>query len=237
METSDTAETPPPRPLWRRLLAAPEGKILLAGIALTVLYVTAVGLSRLRSPELFHKLWTMTTTHVLGGRAAGMTWGYAHKLDGRLVVLGNMAVETFLLLLFYPLFVLSYRRLILIRPLEETMARARRAAEAQRGKVVKLGVPGLLLFVWFPFWMTGPLVGSIIGFLIGMKPWVNMLVVLGGTYMAIFTWSLVLQRVHESLAKLGPYVPFFFVGLILLVAVAIHVRCAVSRPSAPGGAR
>jgi len=140
-----------------------------------------------------------------------------------------MAIESYLVLLFFPLFVFSYRRLIVIKPLEDALERARRAARAHERTVMKFGVPGLLLFVWFPFWMTGPLVGSVIGFLIGLRPLVNLAVVLSGTYLAIFCWGLILQRVHERLEALGPYVPFAFVGFIVLVAVSIHIRYAFSK--------
>ena len=126
-------------------------------------------------------------------------------------------------------YVFSYRSLIVIEPLKETIARARRAAETHQRTIMKYGVPGLLLFVWFPFWMTGPLVGSIIGFLIGLRPWVNMCVVLAGTYVAIVCWGLVLQRVHRLLASVGPYVPVVFVAAILLAAVSIHIRYAFWR--------
>ena len=221
----------PKRPVWKRALSAPEGKVLLAGVAFTVLCLGFIGLTRLRSADLFHSLWTMTTTHILGGRAAGMSWGYVHELDAWVVILANMAIETFLVLLFYPLFVFSYNRLIIIQPLEDTMARVRHAAESHQRTIMKYGVPGLLLFVWFPFWMTGPLVGSIIGFFIGLRPLANLGVVLSGTYLAILCWGMILQRLHTSLERLGYYVPLIFVGFILLLAVSIHIRYAFTRTS------
>ncbi len=217
-----------PGPL-RRILSRPESRPLLGGIGLLVGYLTLVGLTRVWSSELFHSLWQMTVTHVLGGRAAGLSYGYNAGLDFWLVVVANIAVEAFMVLLFYPLFVFSYEKLIVIKPLEDTMARARRAAESRQATVMKWGVPGLLLFVWFPFWMTGPLVGSIIGFLIGLRMWVNLGVVLTGTSIAIVCWGLVLDQVDSFLRRIGPALPVVFVGCILLIAVSIHVRHAVSR--------
>ncbi len=181
---------------WKRAASATEGKILLAGIVLACAYLAVVGLTRVWSPGRFHALWKMTVTHVLGGRAAGLSYGYNQDLGFWVVVGANMAIETFLLLFFYPLFVFSYDHLIVIRPLEDTIARARRAAKSNQPRVMKWGVPGLFLFVLFPFWMTGPLVGSIIGFLIGLRPLVNVSVVLAGTGVAIILWGLLLQRVH-----------------------------------------
>jgi uncharacterized membrane protein len=199
-------------------------------------YFALIGLAYLRSAAFGRNLLSMTFHHILGGRAAGMSAGYAFGFGAPLVIGANMAIETFMVLLFYPLFVLSYHHLIVIPPLEDTMRRARRAAQAHERTVVKFGVPGLLLFVWFPFWMTGPLVGSVIGFLIGLRTWVNLAVVLAGTYLAIFCWGVVFRHLHERLEALGPYVPFAFVALILLLAVAIHIRYyVVSRQDEPPG--
>jgi hypothetical protein len=50
--------------------------------------------------------------------------------------------------------------------------------------------------VFVPFWMTGPVVGAIIGVLLGLKPRVNLAVVLSATYVAIFLWALLLDELH-----------------------------------------
>lgn len=233
---SDTERAPvPKRSVWKRALTVPEGKILIGGVVVLLLYATCIALMRLKSPALFHDLLAMTSAHILMGRAAGMTVGYASgsQFGPWVVILSNMAIETFLVLLFYPLFVFSYNRLIVIKPLEDAMARARRAAMARQGTIMKYGIPGLLLFVWFPFWMTGPLVGCVIGFLIGLRPWANVAVVLAGTYLAILCWGFALHHLHESLARLGYYVPLIFVGFILLLAVSIHIRYAFWKHAVP----
>ncbi|MFO8006525.1 MAG: small multi-drug export protein [Candidatus Brocadiia bacterium] len=214
---------------FRRIMSRPESGPLLAGFGLLVAYLAMIGLTRIWSARLFHSLWQMTVTHVFGGRAAGLSYGYKEELDFWLVVVANIAIEAFMVMLFYPLFVFSYEKLIVIKPLEDTLARARRVAEARQATVMKWGVPGLLLFVWFPFWMTGPLVGSIIGFLIGLRMWVNLGVVLVGTSIATICWGLVLDRVDHFLRRIGPALPMVFVGLILLIAVSIHIRHAVTR--------
>lgn len=217
--------------IWRRMISAPEGKVLIAGVVLLCLYVVAVALARMKSRDLFQSLATMTTSHLLGGRAAGLTWGYKEGLPPYVVILVSMAIETVMVLVFYPLFVFSYSRLIVIKPLEDTLARARRAAEAHQATIMKFGIPGLLLFVWFPFWMTGPLIGCVIGFLIGLRPWANVSVVLAGTYLAILCWGVILHRVHDWLAGVGHYIPLVFVGFLLLLAVSIHIRYAFARTS------
>jgi len=212
----------------REIARLPEGKVFFAGVLLACLHLGVIALTRLRSAELFQNLLSMTGTHILGGRAAAISWGYVHNLPGWLVMLAAMSVETFAVLLFYPLFFFSYRKLIAIEPLKESLDRAQRAAMAYQPKIMKYGIPGLLLFVWFPFWMTGPLVGSVIGFLIGLRLKVNLAVVLSGTYLAILSWSFVLSRLLRRLSLIGPYIPLVLVGLVLLFAVSIRIRYAFS---------
>jgi uncharacterized membrane protein len=235
----DGRRSAPRGPLWQRLFAQPEGKILLAGIVLMLIYATVVGLTRIWSHATFDSMWTMTSWHIAAGRAAGITWGLRpnHELPLWVVIVANMGIETILVLLFYPLFVFSYRRLLVIKPLEAAINRARGAAEAHHKTVVKYGIPGLFLFSFFPFYLTGPMVGSIVGFIIGFRPLVNLSVVLAGTYVAIVCWAFFLHRVTERLEMYGTYIPFALLGLILLVALGLHLRSAFSRepdrPSKP----
>lgn len=169
------------RSVWRRVLSSTEGRMLLGGVAVLAAFISVIGLLRLRRPVLAQNLVAMTFAHLLGGRAAGMSSGYATDVAHWIVIVVNMAIETFLVLLFYPLFVFSYHRLIIIKPLEDTMERIRAGAEAHQGAIMKFGIPWLIVFVWFPFAMTGPVVGSAIGFLVGLRPWVNISVVLFAT--------------------------------------------------------
>ena len=225
-----TTEQPQPGSPSRvsRVLASAEGKVLVLGVVFAILYVTALLLAGLHSGHLMRGLVGMTGLHVIGGRALSISSGYNSGIRPAVVIAADMAIETVLVLLFYPLFVFSYRKLIVIKPLEQTMARARHTAMALQPKIMKFGIPGLLLFVWFPLWMTGPLVGCIIGFLIGMRPWVNLSVVLCGTYMAIVCWGILFKHLQDSLARAGPYLPLMVVLLILLVAIAIRIRYAFS---------
>ena len=215
--------------LLRTIFRESEGKILIAGIAASLLYLGGVLLTRFWSADLPRGLLTMTSAHVIGGRAAGLSSGYLHGLPATVVIAVDMVIETLMVLIGYPLFVLSYRHLIVIEPLQGAIERAQRAAKLHEKRIMRYGIPGLLLFVWFPFWMTGPLMGSIIGFLIGLRARVNLSVVLAGTYLAILCWGLVLRRVHDALQGLGFYVPIVLVSVILILAISLHIRHAFAQ--------
>jgi uncharacterized membrane protein len=223
-------EAPEPRAaVWRRMVCSGEGKVFFVGVLVLALYVGGLLMVRRHSVDDFNKLWTMTTTHVLAGRAAGLSLGYQQKLTPRVAIFCNIVIETFMVMIFYPLFVFCYHRLIVFQPLEDAMERAHHVAETHRETIAKFGVPGLLGFVLLPFWMTGPLVGSVIGFIIGLRPWANMAVVLSGTYIAILCWGIALQHIHDWLEAFGYYVPFAFVSLILATAVFVHLRYTFAR--------
>ena len=170
------------------LFARPEGRMLSAGLALTGLMLLAFGVGWHLIPDRILPYAIMTGLNLIIGREAGMSFGYASGFGHAQVVPLNILIETIQVLVIYPLFVQSTRHLIRLRTLEPFFSRIQLAAASRGGVVRHFGIAGL--FVFAPFWMTGPVVGAIIGFLIGLRPWLNLAVVLGATYIAIGLWAL-----------------------------------------------
>ena len=127
------------------------------------------------------------------------------------------------MLLFYPAFVFSWRKLLVIDLLKNLMDSIHEAAELHREGIRRYGMIGLFLFVCFPFWMTGPLVGCVIGFLIGLRPWVNLSLVLGGTYLALVGWAFFMQVVQEWLEGMHHYGPLVLVALLIAIVMTVNV--------------
>ena len=211
------------RRAWIRLLHSEEGRVLAIGLVLSLLCLSGFALSWLWSPPLSQLLVAMTATNILFGRAAALSFGYAVNLSHGVVVPVNMLIETILVLLFYPLFVFSWRHLVEIRGLSKIIKHTTRAAEANRETIRKYGMIGLLTFVCLPFWMTGPVVGCAIGFLLGLRTWVNLTVVLVGTYLAIGGWALLLRELHARVAQYSVFGPMVLTALIVLIAVAAYL--------------
>lgn len=151
-----------------------------------------------------------------------MSFGYASGFGHAQVVPLNMLVETIQVLVVYPLFALSWRQLIRAPRLQPVLMRMHRAAESGGGVVRKFGIVGLFVFVFVPFWMTGPVVGAILGFLIGLRPWVNLVVVLGATYAAIGVWGLLLNELSDWAATVDRFAPYALVAAIVLIVVAMQ---------------
>ncbi len=200
-----------------------EGRILAVGLALTGLMLLAFGVGWHLYPDGVFPYAIMTGLNLIIGREAGMSFGYARGFGHAQVVPLNMLVETIQVLVVYPLFVLSTRHLIRLKALQPFLARMELAAESRGGAVRRFGIAGLFVFVFAPFWMTGPVVGAIIGFLIGLRPWVNLLVVLVSTYIAIGVWGLLLNELSDWAAEVNRYAPYALVLAIVLIAVAMHL--------------
>lgn len=205
------------------LLASPEGCLLLIGIALIFIYTFWLGIKLLLSPDESQVLVGLTATELTLGRGFAMTFGYTLGLGHSTVIPICMILETIYVLVFYPLFVFSWRRLLVIKRLKNTFERVQKAAETHKDKVQKYGVIGLFVFVWFPFWMTGPLVGSVIGFLLGLRLWLNMTVVLAGTYAAIFGWAFVLRQFHKQVASYSSYAAMVLIALLVFIFIVGHL--------------
>ena len=224
MNTEQTKYSRPPeqrsRPALRQLLNTTEGHILFVGIVVALIGLVVLGMAALRSPQTAHMIGVMAFFNITFGRAVSMSIGYAGGYGHAVVVSVNMWVETVLVLLFYPVFVFSMRKLVVFPKLKRYLERTRAAAERHRDKVRRYGIIGLLAFVWLPFWMTGPVVGCAIGYLLGMSPWLTIVVVLIGTYIAMGGWAFLMFDLHHRAAELSSWAPLLLIGLIILIVLA-----------------
>jgi uncharacterized membrane protein len=218
-----------PRPDQLRLRASgagpwssTEGRILAVGLGLTALMLITLGIGWLTQPEWTLVFAAMTGLNLLIGPAAGMPFGYANGLDRAVVIGSNVLVETIQVLVLYPLFALSWRNLVDVRRLRRVLVGMRRSAEASRPRVARFGMVGLFVFVFLPFWMTGPVVGAIIGFLLGLKPRQNLAIVLTATYAAIGVWALLFEQLNDLLAAYGRYAAFVSMLGLAAAALAVH---------------
>lgn len=202
------------------LLGTVEGRLLLAALLLTAALFVALGIAWWVDPERTVVYVAMTGLNLVIGRAAGMSLGYASGLGHAEVVPWNVIVETLQVLVVYPLFALGWKHLIDTSRWAATMARLQAAAEAQRGTIQRYGIAGLFVFVFTPFWMTGPVVGAIIGFLIGLRPRTNLLVVLSATYVAIGVWALLLNELSDWASAWNRFAPFALVLALALIALS-----------------
>jgi uncharacterized membrane protein len=205
------------------LLRSAEGKILLTGATLAAIYLAYLAMMFITQPAMAHILIGLTAVELMVGRAAAMAFGYSMFLGHEVVIPVVAVVETIFVLIFYPLFVLSCSQLRVLRPIQRFFNKIHTQAVKRENFVRKYGLLGLFAFVWFPLWMTGPAVGSAIGHLLEMPARRNITAVLGGTYVAIICWGLLLHNFSEQLADYGSYAVMVLTAVIIGAVIAGHL--------------
>lgn len=209
----------PPKTVWRELFRTTEGHILLLGIAMAFAGLIIMGLVAIWSPPTSEIIGAMSFTSLMLGTVVSMSIGYAAGYGHALVLAVNMWMETLVVLLSYPIFVLSVRKLAVFPILKRTIDRTQAAAERHHDKVRRYGVVGLFVFVWIPFWMTGPVVGSVIGYMLGFPAWLTLSVVIAGTFMTLLVWAFILFGLFTHAAVFGPWAAILIIGLIILFII------------------
>lgn len=198
-----------------------EGKILLFGLALLSLFFILLFLTAIFASDLTRPFLSITATNVIFGRMAGLSIGIASQMDITLLVAFNLFIESIMVLILYPLFVLSWNKLELIsyKPLNEFLERSKVNASRYEPLIKRYGIIGLILFVLTPFAMTGPVVGSFVGYLIGLSHRMTLFVVLLSTLVAIIIWVYLIKNFEDVLVKYSDMIMsgFFIAAILMLI--------------------
>jgi uncharacterized membrane protein len=146
-------------------------------------------------------LLSLAATNAIFGRGAGLAIGIAAQMDTSVLIALNFMIEATMVLIIYPLFVLSWNKLELVsyQPFNLFLERSRKNADRYKPLIKRYGIIGLILFVLTPFAMTGPVVGSFVGYLIGLSHRMTLFVVLFSTLIAIILWVYLIKNFEDVL--------------------------------------
>ncbi|NLF93972.1 MAG: small multi-drug export protein [Oligosphaeraceae bacterium] len=221
-------ENSPPK--WQQWLQMPEIWIIfLSGCCVLFLlswYALLFFGHGVRDPEKSNILLTTVAAHILGGVLPGVSACSSAKglFSPWENILLNSTVSCGVVCLVYGLFCLSCRKLLRVPWLENTFRELQNSAAGQHKTWSRLGIPGIFVFVWIPLFMTGPVVGSILGRLIGLGMFVNLVTVLAGSVTSIITWVFFWNRVAKHLNDI--WLQAFSLTLVGLVLLFIAVNRA-----------
>lgn len=205
----------------KKFLSSQEGKVFAAGVFLFCMFLTSVVTVYAYSVEDANHLVVMSVTNFFFGRAAGISYGYTVEFSDGVIIIMNMLIEFIMVMITYPLFVLSWKKSVEIGFLKEFFTSVKKQRHKYHDYFQKYGKYGLFLFVWFPFWMTGPVIGSIIGFLIGIRHYHTIVIVLSGTSLAIIIWTYFLKELIVMLDHVNTNAPYIILALFVLIAIAV----------------
>jgi uncharacterized membrane protein len=195
----------------------------MAGLVLAVLLFA--------NPGLFRVLSSTAIVHVMGGRALGVAKCLSADISPFYTVLYNFFLEVVIVLIAYGVVVLIMRNVIQPKLLHSTVRQAELTAQKQKTNIKRYGAIGLFFFVMFPFFMTGPVIGAIIGYLLHYRAINNFLIVFGGTLCSIVVYTMVGNNIINSIEKyIGIDIDLvkkwgsIIVGLLILVFLIYHIK-------------
>ena len=204
-------------------ISSQEGKIFILGVLLLLGYLMSIIAVYMFSVTEANKLVVMSVTNFFFGRAAGISYGYTAGFSDAVIIFMNMMIEFITVMIVYPLFVLSWKQSVDIKFLKGFFASVKEQRLKYKDFFEKYGKYGLFIFVWFPFWMTGPVIGSLIGFLTGIRHYYTMFIVLGGTSLAIVIWTYFLKELIVLLEQLSTNAPYILLALFVVIAVSLKL--------------
>lgn len=177
--------------LIRERLNMIEVKILLLGLVLAALTGIYFLYLLFTDPGLYKVLSSTAIIHIMGGRALGIVTCLSADISLFYTILYNFFLEVVIVLHAYGIVVLVMRNIIQPKLFDSAVRQAELTAQMQKTKIKRYGSIGLFLFVMFPFFMTGPVIGAIIGYLLNYKAINNFLIVFSGTLVSIMIYAFI----------------------------------------------
>jgi uncharacterized membrane protein len=177
--------------LVRERLNMIEVKILFLGLVLAALTGIYFLYLLFTDPGLYKVLSSTAVIHLMGGRALGILTCLSAGIPFFYTILYNFFLEVVIVLIAYGIVVLVMRNIIQPKLFDSAVRKAELTAQSQKTKIKKYGSIGLFLFVMFPFFMTGPVIGAIIGYLLNYRAINNFLIVFSGTLASILIYALI----------------------------------------------
>ncbi len=202
-----------------------EVKILLTGLIIAFLIGLYLFYLLFTNLNLYRVLSSTAIIHLMGGRALGIATCLSADISLFYTISYNFILEVVIVLITYGLFVLVMRNVIQPKLFRSAVRQAELTAQNQKTRVKKYGAIGLFVFVMFPFFMTGPVIGAIIGYLLNYKAINNFLIVFSGTLSSILLYAfigdnilkIINQYIHIDLVKKwGAIIAGFFIIIFLI---------------------
>ena len=218
---------------WRQqIMLSEESGVFAVGSLMLVAWLLAVAtLWRLGQP--WEQWVIMGFAELLLGRGVAIAKAVEMGMRPGLVVFLATYVDAVTVFLLYPVLILAARNLVAGRPVDPRMKGLIESAEKNVGRFAKYKIAGIFLFVWLPFFMTGVVVGAVLGYLLGLKTWPNMATVVAGTATAAACWLYTYDYLYGRLAQIHSQIPALFTaGLIAaLIAQRLWTEARKNRPA------
>ena len=178
-------------------------------------------------PKPFAESWKLVLGQMMAGRAFSVSEGIDLGFPWPFLLFQVALQDIIILLLLYQLLIAGYRKLTHVRFIGPLITGIHSSAERHKNRVEPFGAIGIAAFVLFPFWSTGPLAGSVVGYMLGIRTWLVFVSVIVGNFLSVGCWIVFFVVLNGSLERLGAKLPVSLPLIVLLsvlgIAIAGHV--------------
>jgi uncharacterized membrane protein len=199
----------------QKLFQTVEGRLLLTGIILTLALVTFLGIYGFINFSATKMLFFVFLSHIVGSRAAGIGLCILNGFNPFTTIAYNFYVEILIVCFTYSGFVLSTTNYLKIEWIKRFMDQLAAKALEQKEKIASYGWIGIFLFVMAPLPVTGPVVGSIIGYMLRMSLFRNFTATALGTLSANIAWC----YGFEFLEQRFHMIQYIFGAIVVIVMI------------------
>ncbi len=172
-------------------------------------------------PEPYAHGWRLVLELAFLGHVLNAADGISNGFSREYLIFQCGLQDIILVLVAYPWVVRAYHGIQTRGLIGKTIDNFRTSAERHHRIVEPFGAIGLWVFVLFPFWGTGALVGSVVGYLLGLRTWVTFTAVFSGHLVGVTTAVLFFDAIEDWLRtfdrSLVAFLPWIVVTLLTLV--------------------
>lgn len=204
-----------------QFLHSDEANIFVLGCSMLILWVSVIALLWQIGHHWWLDLLTIGFTELFLGRAAAVAQAKLANIHSVLIVFIATYVDAMTVFILYPMLIFSYRNLFEKRFFQKHMKPVFESAQKGLDRFSGSKIAGVFAFVWFPFWMTGVVVGSILGYLLGLRHWTSMVTVTLGTMSAALCWVLFYDKLFSWLGQINKTIPLA-ITFVIIFCLAIR---------------
>ena len=196
-----------------------EGRVLVTGFLFTVLFFVFVAIGIVQGEPNAKVAVVVFLTHCVGSRAGGIGLCILNGFDPVTTIALNFYLECLIVCYTYAVFVLSTSGIFKAAWIKKAMGKLKEKAEEKKEKIERWGWIGIFAFVMAPLPVTGPVVGTIIGYMIRMRLFSNFSAAGLGTLTAIVAWCYGFDFLEHRFAMLQ-----YVFGAICVIIIIPYLK-------------
>lgn len=192
-----------------------EGRVLVVGLLMTALFFTFVIIGMVQGRPDAKIAFVVFITHCVGSRAGGIGLCLLNGFDPISTIALNFYQECLIVCYTYGGFALTTSGIFKAAWIKRSMDKLREKAEEKKEKIERWGWIGIFVFVMAPLPVTGPVVGTIIGYMLRMRLFSNFTAAGLGTLTANIAWCYGFDFLEHRFAMLQ----YVFAGICVLIII------------------